>query len=141
MPTVYVNKLLTQIIGPALALEDPVGRPVLQTKLPADVLTNLPLIVAKGTPGSEIDPRFGADTAIVQVDVYAADSEDLAQKWAAWVRDLLFDTYKNQTVFAAGYVSHFETVVVPWELPDSYVPDNVVRYLAEYRLNVRPAPS
>jgi hypothetical protein len=139
MATVYMNQLLTQIIRPALLLEPADGRPTMQTKMPADVLASLPLIVAKGTAGSEIDPRFGADAVVAQVDVYAA-GETEAQKWAAWVRDLLVECWEKQTVFDAGYISYLTTVVVPWELPDSFVPDGVVRYLAEYRLNVRPKP-
>lgn len=141
MPTVYVNKLLTQIIRPALLdedLEPGEVRPTMVTKFPADLLASLPLIVAKGTPGSEIDPRFGADAAVVQVDVYALD-EDEAQKWAAWVRELLVKCWQKQTVFGAGYVSYLTTLVVPWELPDTSAPDDVVRYLGEYRINVRPA--
>jgi hypothetical protein len=140
MATVFVNMLLTQIIRPALLAEDPDGRPEFMTKFPASVLDHLPLIVGKGTPGSEIDPRFGADSVVVQFDVYANDEVE-AQKWAAWVRDLLVDCWEKQTVFDAGYVSYFSTVVVPWELPDSTVPDGVVRYLAEYRINVRPKPT
>lgn len=143
MPSVYVNKLLTQVFRPALAAADPIDgvKPTMVTRFPANVLEVAPIIIAKGTPGSERDARFGADSVTVQIDVYALD-EDTAQAWAAWCRDILRDAWLQQTVYGEGHISSFVNGVIPWRFPDSAMPDGVERYTAEYTLGVKtPVPA
>lgn len=141
---VFVNKLLTEVFRTGLAevVED--GKPVMQTKLPADPTEELPLIVARSGAGSELDARFGADFATVIVDVYADNStgtgEDVAQKWASWARNELLAAWEWQRTFPSGHVSSFESTNSPANVDDAKMPDQVTRYLATYRIGVRPPP-
>lgn len=137
--TVYVNKLLTQIIRPSLLVAPTFEgvRPSYVTKQPANVADVLPIIVGKGVAGSELDPRFGADFASAQFDVYAG-GEDAAHHWSQWLRNRLWSAYNPGEVFTDGYISSFETLSTPFEFPDSSMPSDIVRYTSEYRLGVRP---
>ena len=136
MPTVFVNKLIREILEPPLALED-TPKPTLSTKFPADLTAVVPIIVGRATTGSELDPRFGADFAVLQFDVYAAD-ETTAQEWSAWVRDEVFEAYRTQTVYGQGHLSSFNTDQVPHRFPDQTIPDNLSRYMSQYRVGVKP---
>lgn len=131
------TKLLTQIIRPKLveSVEDP--KPTFVTEFPADLADVVPLIVGKAVAGSELDPRFGADFLSCQFDVYA-NGRTAAVQWSNWLRGELYDAYDKQTVFGEGHISSFSTTMVPYDFPDTTLPDGVVRFLSEYRLGVKP---
>lgn len=133
---VDTDKLLTEIVRPPLAaLPDP--KPAFETRFPADLDDRLPLIVGKMSAGSELDPRFGADFASCQFDVYARDRAD-AVKWSNWLRGVLYTAYYKQTVYDEGHLSSFQTLTIPYRFPDNTIPEGTVRYLSEYRLGVKP---
>ena len=138
MPTVFATLLVRQIIDPALELE--VGpKPTMATKFPADLANVLPIIIGKSTAGSELDPRFGADFAVLQFDVYAADETE-AQKWCAWCRDQVFSAYTKQTEYEEGHLTSFTTDQVPSRFPDNTLPADIERYMTQLRVGVKPPP-
>lgn len=130
---VHVNKLLDQMLrAPLQAQSIEFG-----TSLPPDVADNVPFIHGAHSAGSLMDPEL-ADWASIVVDSYAATDTE-AFNAAQAVRDLIVVAWKNQTQYAAGYISFFDknNTVPPFPAPASAVPDGLFRYTAEYRLLLR----
>lgn len=140
MTRVDGNKLLTQIIRPALlALPEPgegENRPTLVTKQPADLANRVPIIYGRKVGGSQNHPKFG-EFANFQLDHYAAGYDE-AHDLAKLTDTLLYDAWDDQTVYEDGHVSSYECTVTPFDFPDSVMPDGLTRITAEYRLGLRP---
>jgi len=137
MARVYVNRLFTEIIRPVLAaLPEP--KPIMVTKEPSDIGPYLTggLVYARKVTGSGIHPKF-SESAAVQVDCYATD-EDKAEALASLIDGVIYDAWWNQTEYEHGYISRFETPTTPFDFPDPLMPADVVRYMAEYELTLRP---
>lgn len=137
MATVYVNRLLTEIIRPVLAaLPDP--KPTMVTKLPPEIDDYLEggLVYARKAAGSSLHPTF-SESAAITVDCYATD-EDKAYDLASLVSQIIYDAWWSQTEYDHGYISRHEVTTTPFDFPDPLMPADVVRYLAEYALVLRP---
>lgn len=137
MAHVYGNRLVIDIIRPVLAAQaDP--KPTHVTRLPADILPYLEggLVHARKTAGSGLHPKFSEST-VIQVDCYAED-EDKAEALAALVDTTLYDAWWNQTVYDHGHIAGYEATTTPFDFPDPLAPSDVVRYMAEYTLLLRP---
>lgn len=135
--SVYVNRLLIEMIRPVLdALPEP--KPIMVTKLPADVTPYLPggLVHVRKVTGSGLHPKF-SESAAIQADSYATD-EDKAEALATLIDGVIYDAWWNQTVYAHGHVAGLERTTTPFDFPDPLMPADIVRYLAEYALVLRP---
>jgi hypothetical protein len=137
MSRVYVNRLLIEIIRPILAdLDSP--KPIMVTKLPSDITPHLDggLVYARKSAGAALHPKF-SESASVQVDCYASD-EDKAEALASLVDQAIYDAWWDQLVYPHGHIARHDVPTTPFDFPDQLMPADVVRYMAEYELVLRP---
>lgn len=135
----YLNRFVRDLLKPALDAHPFTGgvKPTFTTRALQDVSSRLPVVRARGQNAADVITDFTKTLDLV-VDVYAAD-EDLAYEVSKFVYDHVLAQWKQQTVFADGWIHKFECPVFPTNVEDTTMPDGVIRYLTNFDLTVRHA--
>lgn len=122
----FVDALLMDVLRPALGL--PAGR--VGTMQRADLMANLPFVVARSVSAVPVDARF-ADRHSVQVDTFA-NSATAAHALAAQARAAMMAAYTAQTIYPSGWLSYFDVTAGATEFREDDQPTDFARFIATY---------